>query len=613
MASGHEALLDKLDVYKYSSGSIKNNLHGHIYQVELLMLYAYRGWKNGKTFCLATEMADAGKFDDIVIWYTDKNKDKEECIYLECLQVKHSWITAHKIGKGDLLDDNDGDYSLAKYFNSYRRIKENLVVTNESKLKACSICTNTQLDVKDRKISDTEILIDEAEDVDEFLQILRTENLHPTPKRYKLLSGCERNSGIYKRLRKLSDTRVLAKELARCVWKENSCIPYKGLFEYYHPALGTKVIDSNTKTFYKDFREVDRDDAWTDMGQFRKHFLEECWKLIDTEAEKPKRRKYSATPNRRTTSSGCIDESMVWSVIENNLKTLSVFPDFGKKYEPVNGDVNEIEKFSFEFSELIKDSGINPNQIVVDRARGGIIKKYFNKLYGRVFEVKDKKIKFTQDFLNGSSKLRWDMQKFRECLRKELRDNFNDLKNSYILVRNSDDCWKKFFSTSELPDSSNNIDGEIDDFLDKFVLMVGQPDEIKLGELITEEIRVNEELNPREADFVSNSFQKKILDWCKKKSKQPEFKEKYFTDKDVDNFFKSVLKENHNDNPIYTRLRTDSGNITNLESEEQEESVPEREEESHFKLDKKLLALLIFALLLLYYCRTLYDCIYFIE
>lgn len=181
--------LGQLDVYRRSSKSIKNNLHGSIYQLKLLMLNAYQAWKNGYTFILATEMQDAEKFDDIVIWYIDEHKSKSD-ILVRCLQAKHSWDKKKKIRDADLLSEKDrAQFSLVKYFDSYRKIIKHLdkktkaLTEGNIELEFCVIQTNLPLELKD----------------------LETKEIGNDRRKYKshqLLSDKDNNPKIYETLRK---------------------------------------------------------------------------------------------------------------------------------------------------------------------------------------------------------------------------------------------------------------------------------------------------------------------------------------------------------------------------------------------------------------------------
>jgi hypothetical protein len=124
---------------KYKGSGLKNSLHGIAYQLRLIMLFIKRGLDNGYSFRLAAEMDDAEKFDDLVFRYADQGRE-----VIRFLQAKHRQGQATKISKTDLLNETDGDFSLQKYFISYRKITQNPAF-NGAECKDFIIFTNIDL------------------------------------------------------------------------------------------------------------------------------------------------------------------------------------------------------------------------------------------------------------------------------------------------------------------------------------------------------------------------------------------------------------------------------------------------------------------------------------
>lgn len=59
----------------YRASGLKRTLHGTIYQLKVLMLFAYRAYHfKYEDFKLATEMNRAEKFDDVVLEYTRERR-----------------------------------------------------------------------------------------------------------------------------------------------------------------------------------------------------------------------------------------------------------------------------------------------------------------------------------------------------------------------------------------------------------------------------------------------------------------------------------------------------------------------------------------------------------
>ncbi len=95
----------------------------------------------GYSFRLATEMESAAGFDDIVF------KDEQNKKIRKFIQIKHKQNECEKIGVGKLLSkDKSGEFSLAKYFVPYLKIKNNQDFA-DGDLEDFIICTNIGFDL----------------------------------------------------------------------------------------------------------------------------------------------------------------------------------------------------------------------------------------------------------------------------------------------------------------------------------------------------------------------------------------------------------------------------------------------------------------------------------
>jgi hypothetical protein len=145
-------------------------------------------------------MDDAEKFDDLVFCYVDQGRE-----FIRFLQAKHKQDQATKISKTDLLNEKDGDFSLQKYFISYRRITKNPAF-NGAEFKDFIIFTN--IDLNDR-------LYDWFEDIvgtDDIL-IMRWENLQNRTAKFLRMKPTDLKGDRTKLihiLRNASDIRLLA-------------------------------------------------------------------------------------------------------------------------------------------------------------------------------------------------------------------------------------------------------------------------------------------------------------------------------------------------------------------------------------------------------------------
>ncbi|XP_022908706.2 uncharacterized protein [Onthophagus taurus] len=233
----------------YPTGGIKHTLHGIVYQLKLLMLFVKRGVDLKYDFGLATEMVEAEKFDDIVFRYKDENGYE---IY-RFVQAKHIQNNNEKkITSSDLLqteDDKKNNFSLQKYFSSYRKIKQNSNFKGE--FKDFVICTNIDLEENVRKNWFKEIA-----DEDNILKF--NDN---GCKRYNLnIDKVLEHEDLVSKLKNASEIRKLAKTLAEIVFEKETLDLKNKLLQSYHGAMiREKVINVNIHkkkryaTFHNDF------------------------------------------------------------------------------------------------------------------------------------------------------------------------------------------------------------------------------------------------------------------------------------------------------------------------------------------------------------------------
>jgi hypothetical protein len=234
---------------EYKASGLKNTLHGDIYQLKLLMLFLERGLDKGYSFRLATEMDDAEKFDDLVFRYVDNGKE-----VIRFLQAKHKQDQATKISKTDLLNEKDGDFSLQKYFISYRKITQNPAFH-------CAACKDfiifTNIDINDR-------LFDWFEPIggtDPILSMTWENPQNRTAKllRMKLTDLKGDRQRLLDNLRNASDLNRLANKISDCAFGKTK-LPLNlndNLLKTYHEALAQNVIDIRTKGYKSSFINVD--------------------------------------------------------------------------------------------------------------------------------------------------------------------------------------------------------------------------------------------------------------------------------------------------------------------------------------------------------------------
>src|SRR5947208_1199552 len=104
----------------YDGAEAMDAAHGHNFERYLLMLFGFRGLQRGYEYSMATELKDAGKFDDVVFHLI--RDDGQLCTRL--LQAKHLTSQNREITVEDMLDKNSR-FNLTKYFESYMQTQDN--------------------------------------------------------------------------------------------------------------------------------------------------------------------------------------------------------------------------------------------------------------------------------------------------------------------------------------------------------------------------------------------------------------------------------------------------------------------------------------------------------
>jgi ankyrin repeat protein len=234
--------------FNYKASGLKDTLHGDIYQLKLLMLILNRGLHKGYSFRFATEMDDAEKFDDIVFRYTDQGKD-----VIRFLQAKHKQDQAKKISKNDLLKEPEAkpsDFSLQKYFISYRKITKNPAFSG-AELKDFILFTNIDLAAEIR--DGFELILE----TDPILSMTWNSPQNRTAKllRIKIPFLQVEIQALMHTLCNTSDLRRLANKISDCALeKAKSPLNLRSpLLQMYHQALAQNVIDIKKKKFKSSF------------------------------------------------------------------------------------------------------------------------------------------------------------------------------------------------------------------------------------------------------------------------------------------------------------------------------------------------------------------------
>jgi hypothetical protein len=136
-------------------------------------------------------------------------------------------------------------------------------------------------------------------------------------------------------------------------------------------------------------------------------------------------------------------------------------------------------------------------------------------LAGHVFVKKGANVVFSHKFLTGN-KLAGNIKDLRNALFKVLEVNSCQeltykLSNCTFNITNFDTCKEELKGCSEL----RVTDQLVEEFLDRLIFAVSQPNEDRLSKLISD--KLGQELNLIDGDLITSDFQRIMLDWLKEK------------------------------------------------------------------------------------------------
>jgi hypothetical protein len=384
---------------------IKISLHGMAYQWKMLMLFAFNSHQLGYDFRLATEMSAAEKFDDVVLQYVKAGSDVK-CYRF--LQAKHFQTESDckKITAEDLLQKEDGKFSLQKYFFSFQTIKRNLPLQSEE-LQDFIICTNNDFDFDNdfqheslKKLHhENPLYLEPVTEADKILNV--------GGERYRFVSSSHpERQAIVSVLKsifdKMSECRKLAKMLAEHLL-EGKKITLHGLFKHYHVTLASCVFNVTDNKLAKKFVEGKLDDQSCPGAHAFREALHKT--IVERLKEQPTQQNKSP-PKKKNLTHHCIGSDTLW---------------------------NDIGELKLKFSDSYRHA-----------------------------------------FLPHTE--------------------FKGLPELQV------------------------TDEEVEEFLDRLIFAVNQPNEKRLSELISD--KLGQELNLTDGDLITSDFQSRMLDWLKK-NKEP--------------------------------------------------------------------------------------------
>lgn len=461
---------------------LRNSLHGNVFQLKLLMLFLIRGiGKNYHQFQLATEMPGmGGKFDDLVFRYQSTEKAQERYRYL---QAKHKQDETVKIKAKDLLKDNEeSEFSLAKYFRSFcRDIKGEADASRLDTVQDCIICTNIGIDKKD--LENEGIKLEKASpplthnpSITGQLDILAFETVRggKTAVWHKLKS----TDILRQKIREWSDIHSLAKKLLEIAETDKKRLELRNeLFKNYHVALfkeNVMVRQGAKGRLHSDFltRQNSQNKVIQKFGQILSHvtFVHYCENLTFTE---------------KTQKMIKVDQKQIKDFDDKSLPSASALPKHSKKME-----------WDFEVFSQYRHDLVDCQNVLIISSRG----KTSNTL------------KFSKEFVIGSSRLSAEAAAFRETL------------CNYFFVHHWKDLTFQLsenFGHSQNGTTDKSLDNfvkeeDIDQFLDKLIIVNNMPNEVELGKFLTKEI--GQHYKVMDSDFQSSYILENMLDWFKEEN-----------------------------------------------------------------------------------------------
>ncbi|XP_077289868.1 uncharacterized protein LOC143913757 [Arctopsyche grandis] len=255
-------------------------LLGREYEGYIAMFFILRAVLNKYRFKVGVEIEQARKFDDLVFLREDGNELKSRC-----MQVKHTISEKKKIDSMSLLTVEDSDYSIVKYFFSYRDMlgddyfkditQEDLIVYTNcpldfessvgAKMVMCDpLMSFDPIDVKGKKLRD---LFERITDKDIVLDVNKNESCRYkfNDKLIQILSSKANEYNVSRLAQALKDWLLGNKNLQQV----------EHVIKPYWRFLTEEVIDVNEKRFRESFLKVNKKVTSKEAQLFNKKMVEE--------------------------------------------------------------------------------------------------------------------------------------------------------------------------------------------------------------------------------------------------------------------------------------------------------------------------------------------------
>ncbi|CAF1057072.1 unnamed protein product, partial [Brachionus calyciflorus] len=453
-----------------SKGS-KDTQHGIIFQLKLLMLLLWRAKEiNEYEFRLATEMDEAGKFDDVVFQYKRANDPKWK---FRLLQAKHKEVLK-TICKNDLLsNDDENPFSLQKYFNSYLKIKEKAngnsiySVFSESEIEDLIIITNT--DFHNRLNNE----FNESNEVKNYLEtdkLLNVNNIQKKPKVYKICKDGSLAKDLKPKFEANSDFNKLVNQLSKHVLNNKQINKKIPIFkEYQYPLI--KEVFVYEKKSEKEY-----------CLRFKPEFIR--------------------GDNLSEVTKEFRDSLKVKIKDLNDIQEIKC--EFATPFIP---NIINVENFAKEIYRLLKSC--LGNNVKIDESGDINFKKNIKQLAGHVLIKRFEKIRFSSAFLYSNIELPGDLKDFREILKQELQNDFETIYKYEFDIKFKFETCEEYIFDRKLPVKYREDDA--DDFFDKLKFVVNYPNRFEINEMLENEIKIK--IKKLDSEAFNSLYQNSLHDW----------------------------------------------------------------------------------------------------
>ena len=453
------------------TSKLSDNNHGNRFQSKLLFLCFIRAINKNYNFHLGTELAKfGGKFDDLIFLKDNTSSDgqlfNKSYLYL---QAKHRlYEKARNITAVDLLGDNTGDFSLIKYFHTYR--DDVMKATGGPKQKDsidCVICTNIDIDKGDLKKNKIESVNLRSEEVNDFLREMLA--FSPIQRQSSV------NEGKKRKPKETNHVGFVATYLRNCAKDPTNPpgLPNKSFKPYLDELLANNTIFSNASE--------------TGMVTFHKDFID----AVDLSKEAEKLRNILNN----------LEKDGSWKKWEMS---------FENKKIPKCCRLKPIRWLDMYFVANVLRDCANNSEEKLDQQEDAF-KCYQAALVDeKVIDLKTKT--FHQDFLYGK-----DLTEGAEQLRSIIASRLL-LDDSRIFTFSNIETFRNpIGAVAQKTLNDFETEREIEDFFNhKLILAVNTPNEDELTVILKKEI--GERFKLRDTDLQSAYILNEMVDWFKRKN-----------------------------------------------------------------------------------------------